>query len=91
MTTEFNFLTGDTVALSVRGAKGFCYPNFDKPIRLDENCCGLPMAWLSYQGFSAISVPTSAVSSSFVPEDNKPYVVVWASGKLMAARQQDMD
>jgi hypothetical protein len=91
MTTEFNFLTGDTVALSVKGAKGFCYPNFDKPIRLDENCCGLPMAWMSYQGFSAVSVPVSAVSSNFTPEENKPYVVVWVSDKLMTERQHGLD
>ena len=88
MTTQFNFHTGDTVALSIKGAKGFCYPNFNDPIRLIEDCCGLPMTWISHKGFSAVSVPASAISeSNFTPENDQPYVVVWASKKLLVERR----
>tara|TARA_R100001163_G_C5053960_1_gene190503 strand:+ start:1390 stop:1656 length:267 start_codon:yes stop_codon:yes gene_type:complete len=79
--------SGDIVAISIRGSRGFYYPGFKSgPIKVDKSCIGYPMTWLKQSGFHAYSVPSESISSVASSDPKKPYVVVWVSEKLINKR-----
>ena len=79
--------SGDVVAISIRGSRGFYYPGFKSgPIKVNKSCIAYPMAWLKQSGFHAYSVPSESIDRFASSDHKKPYVVVWVSEKLIKKR-----
>jgi|TARA_R110001583_G_scaffold12278_5_gene54591 hypothetical protein len=79
--------TGDVVATSIRGSKGFYYPDFSSgPIKINKSCAGYPMIWLKQMGFHAFSIPITSINDNKYGISNKPYIVIWVSETLMKKR-----
>lgn len=72
------FSSGQRVLKSIRGARGFFYPDLEDTLLIRKQCNAVPQTgWNDYSGFTAYIVPSEAFASRdrYSPETSK--MIVW--------------